>query len=88
MRKEASFYLFLLVMLAFGIQAKAANTVQVGEIGGWSQKVVMSLSSSHFETIYPLIYLVALVVRAKSANCHSLTIKAVEARIMVATLVM
>ena len=53
MRKEASFYLFLLVMLAFGIQAKAANTVQVGEIGGWSQKVVMSLSSSHFETIYP-----------------------------------
>ena len=53
MKKEASFYLFLLVMLAFGIQTKAANIVQVGEIGGWSQKVVMSLSSSHFETIYP-----------------------------------
>lgn len=52
MRKEASLYLFLLLMLAFGIQAKA-DTKQVGEIGGWSQRVVMGLSSSHFETVYP-----------------------------------
>lgn len=53
MKKDSSLYLFLFLMLAFGIQAKAANTVQVGEIGGWSQKIVMSLSSSRFETIYP-----------------------------------
>ena len=52
MRKKVSLYLFLLLTLAFGVQAKA-DTVQVGEMEGWSQRVVMGLSSSHFETIYP-----------------------------------
>lgn len=52
MKKKVSLYLFLFLLLAFGTQAKA-DQVQVGEIGGWSQRAVMGLCSSHFETIYP-----------------------------------
>ena len=53
MRKNVLHYLFALLMIAVGASATAAETVQVGQIGGWSQSVVMSLTSSQFEMIYP-----------------------------------
>lgn len=53
MRKNVLHYLFALLMIALGASAQAATAVQIGQIGGWSQSVVMSLTSSQFEMIYP-----------------------------------
>lgn len=54
MKKIGFFCLFALSLL--GLASSAANateTTQVGSINGWSQSVVMSLTNSHFEIIYP-----------------------------------
>lgn len=53
MRKNVLLYLFMLVMTLAGLNVRAASTVQVGEIQGWSQRAVMGMTASHFEAVYP-----------------------------------
>lgn len=55
MKRNVLFSLFALCCMLVGFSASAAtaDTTQVGSINGWSQSVVMSLSNSQFEMVYP-----------------------------------